>query len=164
VACAPVAVLPLSPGNSTLWLPPIIFPRWQHPMAPAYNIPPVAALCLYRTPRTTCFQWQHSPCGYRLWLPPYGVPPVAILPLSPGGSTLWLPPMVFPRWHYSAYVVRPGGSTPSASAPGVPPVVARLWLPPYDVPPVVALPCDLRPSGSTPSAFVFGVSPVIARL
>jgi len=33
-----VAVFPLSPGDSTLWLPLIIFPRWQHS---AYIVRPV---------------------------------------------------------------------------------------------------------------------------
>jgi len=61
----------------------------------------------------------------------YNVPPVVALP----------------------YNFRPNGSTPSAFAPGVSPVVARLWLSPYNVPPVVALPYNLRPSGSTPFGF-----------
>jgi len=180
-----VAIFPLSPDNSTLWLPSIIFsrwqyfayivrpvrralnnsippvPQWQHPIAFAYNVPPVAALCLYRTPRTTCPQWQHSPCppvaapyGFHLWRSPGDSTMASALRGSPGGST---PPVAYapydvPQWQHSL-CFRPRRS----------PVVTRLWLPPYNVPPVVALPCGLRPSGSTPSASAYSVPPVVAQ-
>jgi len=102
-----------APGNNTLWLSFIIFPRWQHfvyiirpvrrafngsipfisrwqhPITLAYNIPPIAVFCLYRTPRTTCPQWQHSPYNIRpvRRSPNSNILFVSALRRSPGNNT-----------------------------------------------------------------------------